>query len=153
MQLWRNEFFWIADIEHLRNWKRHRHNSFTLAIYSTRAIIWRLISIFAQKKPFSKISRKVVCRCKRLDEQNSDQFSKSKYLLQFLRYRRKCANQKINSICRAGLNYDVIIAIMMLCIFFESLTSKISGTERDTEIILSLLKSTRQRLSSRVLFQ
>ena len=44
-QFRRNTFFRIFDIEHLRNGKRYRHNSITVAIYSTKAIIWRLISV------------------------------------------------------------------------------------------------------------
>ena len=56
-QLWRHDcnydvihFVRIFEIEYLRNWKRHRHKSFTVVIYSTKAIIWRLISITAKKK-------------------------------------------------------------------------------------------------------
>ena len=48
LQLWRNTFFWIFDIEHLRMGKRYGHKSMTAAIYSTKAIIWRLISIMAR---------------------------------------------------------------------------------------------------------
>ena len=117
LQLWRKTFFRIFDNEYLRNRKRQRYNSFTVAIYSTEAITWRLFSIIWRKKSFSKTPRKVVRRWKRLEEQNSNHFSEWKYLFYFQRYRRKCANQKLNSICRAGLNYDVMIAVMMLCIF------------------------------------
>ena len=73
----------IFDVEYRRNEMRYRHISFTVAIYSTTAITCHFISVIGRKKNyfkyflgklFSKISRKVVHRWKRLDEQNSDHF-------------------------------------------------------------------------------
>ena len=71
----------IFDVEYRRNGMRYRHNSFTVGIYSTKAMTCDFISIIGRKKNYflvkllSKISRKVVRRWKRLDEQNSDHFS------------------------------------------------------------------------------
>ena len=98
---------------------------------------------------FPKISRQVVRRWKRLDKQRSDDFSEWKFLINFLRYRRKCA-KKIMAIRRQLWRHDCNYDVMN---FFESLTSNISGTERDTDVILSLLESTRSSLSYGVLFQ
>ena len=73
----------IFDVEYRRNGMRYIHNSFTVGIYSTKAVTCHFISIIWRKikhfkyfvgKLFSEISRKVVRRWKRLDEQNSDHF-------------------------------------------------------------------------------
>ena len=153
LQLWRNTFFRIFDIEHLRNGKRHRHNSFTVAVYSTKAFIWPHISIFARNFFFFEISRKVVRCWKRLGEQNSDHYSKMKISHLVFEISSKMCEPKVkfNTPSRCQLwRHDCIYDVMN---FFEFLTSKISGTESDTDIICLLLQSTPQRLSSGVLFQ
>ena len=153
LQLWRNAFFRIFDIEYLRNRKRHRHNSFTVVIYSTKAIIWRAISIMAKKqinfrryhKKSYAVGRVWMSRIQiTFQHENISSISEISW--------KMCGPKvKFNMPSRPQLwRHDCIYDVMH---FFECFTSKISGMERDTDIILSLLQSTRQRLSSGVLFQ
>ena len=122
------DFCRIFDVEHLRNEERYRRNSFTAGIYSINAIIRRFISTSAPKK-CSKISRIVVRRWKRLNEQKSHHFSECKYFINFLRCRRKYGKNfyaELASIMKSWLQ-------LWRSAFFESLTSIFSGTERDTD--------------------
>ena len=160
LQFWRNTFYGIFDIEHLRNGKRYRHNSITVAIYSTKAIIWCLISINERKESFLKISRKVVRRWKRLDEQNPDHYSKWSWSL-FLNENISSSfwdivgNVRSKSLIQYAQQASIMTWWLQLWrnIFLRILTSNITGSERDTDIILSLLQSTRQRVSSGLLFE
>ena len=153
LQWWRNAFFRIFEIEYLRNWKRHRYNSFTVAIYSTKAIISRLISITSKKKIIVEDIAKSRAALEVTGWAEFRWLFRMKISLLFSEISLKICEPKVKfnkpsrpQLWRHDCNYDVMH-------FFESLTSKISGTERDTDIILSLLQSTRQGLSSGVLFQ
>ena len=143
-QLWRNTFFTIFDVEHQRNGKRYRNNSFTVAMYSTKSIIWPLVSIFAIHFFFFEDTTKsrTALEASRWAEFRS--LFGMKICLLFSEISSKICESKVKFNMPSGpqlwphdYNYHVMN-------FLESFISKISGTERDTEIILSLLQSTRK---------
>ena len=118
-QLWRHDcnYYEVIFSNHWHRISPERKDIQRLLFYCCNLLDkgYHLASYFnncKKKKYFSKISRKDIRRWMCLDEQNSDHFSDWKYLFLFLRYRRKCANARLNWICRAGVNYDVMIAIM-----------------------------------------
>ena len=90
LQLWRNAFF--KSLTPNFSGKERDTDIIILVLESTRLMPSSgvFISITGQNKWFSRISRKVLRRWKRLDEQNSDPFWERKYVINFMRHRRKC---------------------------------------------------------------
>ena len=86
-------FLFFDDVQYLQNGKTYRDNSLTVTTYLNKAVFWLSFSI-KSKQYFFKISRKVVRLWKRLDDPSSDHFSKLKYLINFVRYRRAKFNIK-----------------------------------------------------------
>ena len=86
-------FLFFDDVQYLQSGETYRDNSLPVAIYMNNGVFWVIFSIKPQHY-FSKISRKVVRRWKGLHVLSSDHFSKLKYLINFLRYRRTKFNIK-----------------------------------------------------------